>query len=478
MTSVVAVDLGNESGRIMLVSFDGAALSSRELYRFPNNPLSVRGTLFWDILRLWHEIQHGLTLAFQEQPDGIAVDSFGVDFGLLDERGDLIGNPVHMRDGRTEGVMERVSERIPRDQLYQRTGIGFYPINTLYQLVALAARAPWQLEAARTLLTIPNLLNYWMTGECLSEFTHSTTTQCFNPTTGDWDRETLSTLNLPTHIFPSIVYPGTQLGSYQNIPVYAAASHDTGSAVVAVPAGTQNYAYISSGTWSLFGLETNAPILTPAAMNANITNEGGAYDTYHPLKLVMGLWLLQQCRAVWAREGAETDYQHLLPAAQAAPALVSLIDPDDSRFFPPGDMPSRIRAFCQQTGQPVPADRAALVRCILESLALKYRYVLEQLIQVSGRPVDVLHIVGGGAQNLLLCQMTADATGRVVLAGPVEATALGNGLVQLIARGELHDLADARYLLRASLPPVRYEPAPGGDWDAAYERFKSLITVP
>jgi rhamnulokinase len=477
MTRLIAIDLGNESGRVMRVTFDGQRISSSEVYRFANHPVTVHGTLYWDVLRLWHEIQHGLTLALREPADGIAVDSFGVDFGLLDGRGELIGNPVHMRDRRTEGVMQQVLQIIPRETLFERSGgIGFYVINTLYQLVAVQRDAPWQLETARTLLTMPNLMNYWLTGERLSEFTHSTTTQCYNPLAGDWDRATLDALGIPTAIFPSIVRPGERIGAYQGTPVYAVASHDTGSAVVAVPAETPHYAYISSGTWSLFGIETRQPLLNRAALDANLTSEGGAFGTYRPLKLVMGLWILQQCRAAWAAQGLDTDYGRLLAEAEAAPPFAALIEPDDASFFPPGDMPERVRAYCQRTNQPLPETPAQITRCVLESLALKYRVVLEQLIAAGGQPVDVLHIVGGGSRNPLLCQMTANATQRPVLAGPEEATALGNGLVQLIARGELRDLAEARRVVRESLPPTRYEPSASAVWDAAYARFQTVIS--
>jgi rhamnulokinase len=475
MTQLVAVDLGNESGRVVQIEYDNGRIASREIYRFANQPVTANGTLYWDVLRLWHEIEHGLGLALPGCPAGLGVDSFGVDFGLLDSRGQLIANPVHMRDRRAEGMMEWVFARVPRQTIFERTGIGFYVINTLYQLAAIRHTSPWQLTAAHTLLTMPNLLNFWLTGARVSEFTHTTTTQCYNPTRGDWDRETLAALDIPTSILPPIVQPGERIGHYQNVPIFAVAGHDTGSAVVAVPTETPHYAYISSGTWSLFGMETRAPVINEAVLRANITNEGGAFGTFRPLKLVMGLWILQQCRSAWAKQGIETDYERLLHQAEAAPPFVYLIDPDDSSFFPPGDMPERVRAFCQQTGQGTPQGVGAVVRCVLESLALKYRVVLDQLIAAVGGRVEALHIVGGGSQNPLLCQMTANATGRPVLAGPVEATALGNGLAQLIALGELRDLAEARAVVRASFPPIRYQPRDADVWAAACERFAKLL---
>jgi rhamnulokinase len=476
MTTLIAVDLGNESGRIMQIGFDGKQLSSREVYRFPNNPVTVNGALTWDVLRLWHEIQQGLALALQDGADGIGVASFGVDFGLLDARGDLIANPVHMRDSRTDGMMDWVFSRIPKQLIWQRSGgIGFYVINTLYQLAAIRNRQPWMLDAAQTLLTMPNLINYWLTGERLSEFTHTTTTQCYNPMAGDWDRETLDTLGIPTAMLPPVVQPGTQIGAYKGVPVYTVASHDTGSAVVAVPAQTPHYAYISSGTWSLFGVETTAPLLNLAALDANITSEGGAFGTFRPLKLVMGLWILQRCRATWRNTGTELEYEQLLQRAERTAPLQAWIDPDDSVFFTPGDMPARIRAYCERTGQRPPTGDAAIVRCVLESLALKYRMVLDELIAASGQPVDVIHIVGGGSQNPTLCQMTANATGRPVIAGPAEATALGNAVVQLIARGDLRDLAEARAMIAEGWIMARYQPQDTAAWQAAYARFCGVV---
>jgi rhamnulokinase len=478
MTTTLAIDLGNESGRVMRLRYDGTTISAEEVYRFPNGPVNLRGSLHWDVLRLWSEIEIGLTAALREAAEGIGVDSFGVDFGLLDDRGQLLGNPVHMRDSRTDGMMEWVLERIPRERLYERTGIGFYVINTIYQLAALFHHTPWQLDSARTFLTMPNLINYWLTGEKLSEWTHSTTTQMVNWRDEDWDRDTLDHLMIPTMMLPEIVQPGRKIGRYQGVPVYTVASHDTASAVLAVPTETPHYAYISSGTWSLFGIETKAPLTNPAALRANLTSEGGAYGTFRPSQLVMGMWLLQQCRAVWEAAGVSTSYAKLIAEAKKAPAFGPLINPDDPRFFSPGDMPARIRTFCAETGQTPPETPAEFTRCIFESLALRYRRVLEQLIEASGQPVEVIHIVGGGAQNALLCQMTADATNRPVIAGPVEATALGNGLVQLIARGELTDVADARRLIRESFALKHYKPKSHARWDEVYQGKQSIVDSP
>jgi rhamnulokinase len=477
MSVVIAVDVGGESGRIFALRLANGKVSSEEVYRFINTPVHLRNTLYWNVLQMWHEVETGLARAMELEPQGIGVDFFGVDFGLLDANGDLLSQPVHMRDHRTEGMMGQVFSRIPREALFNRTGIGFYVINTIYQLVAVRIRAPHLLQNARHLLTMPNLFTYWLTSEIVSEFTHSTTTQCYNPTLQNWDTELLNTLDLPSRIFPPVVAPGQKVGHYNKVPVYTVASHDTASAVAAVPAQTANFAYISSGTWSLVGIETAAPILTAAALHANITNEGGAGNTYRPLKMVMGMWLLQQARALWLSRGVDVGYDSLFDAAQEAQPFSALVDPDDPRFFPPGDMPSRIRAFCKQTGQASPDSVGQIVRCILESLALKYRHVIDQLATVSGQPIEVVHVVGGGAKNSLLCQMTANAAQRPVLAGPAEATALGNGLVQLIAKGELANLAEARQCLRQSMPIVEYQPQDHQQWDDAYGRFRGLITV-
>ena len=476
MTDLIAVDLGNESGRIFSVRFDGKRVQSAERHRFANVPVMVANTLYWDVLRLWHEIEHGLAAAQLETAASIGVASFGVDFGLLDRRGQLLANPIHMRDKRTEGVLEHVLALVPRHELYERTGIGFYVINTLYQLVALQRDAPELLDLTHTLLTMPNLITYWLTGEKINEFTHTTTTQCYNPTLGDWDRDLLRRLDLPTHFLPTVVQPANLIGLYQRVPVFTVASHDTASAVVAVPAETPHFAYLSSGTWSLLGVETQRPILSRAAMEANVTNEGGAFGTFRPLKMVMGLWLVQQCRARWQAQGLDVAYETLLSEAQQAAPFSALIDPDDPSFFAPGDMPARIAAFCEATDQPVPETQGGMLRCIFESLALKYRHVLAQIVEATGAQVDVLHVVGGGAQNALLCQMTADALGKTVYAGPIEATALGNALVQLVALGELNDLADVRAVVRASYPPTRYTPSYLSDWEVAYARFRQLLT--
>lgn len=477
---ILAVDLGNESGRVMSLYFDGNCIEAGGAYRFPNDPVTVRGILHWDVLRLWHHVQQGINRATSssettEKPAGIGVASFGVDFGLLDKHGKLLGNPVHMRDTRTQDIAEWVFERVPEAVLFRRTGVGAHPINTLFQLAALVRNDDPQLAQAHTLLTMPNLINYWLTGEKRSEFTHSTTTQCFSPALGDWDKDLLVDVGIPTGMFPEVVQPGTPMGSHSQIPVYAVASHDTASAVVAVPTETEHYAYISSGTWSLLGLEVPNPVTSDKALRAGLTNEGGFGGTYRMLSLIMGMWLVQECRRTWTQAGESHSYDALFELSDANP-FAALIDPDDPILFTPGDMPGRIRQLCKQNGQPIPQTPGQVIRCILRSLALKYAHVLEQQVAAAAQPVDVIHVVGGGAQNRLLCQMTANATGRPVLAGPVEATALGNALVQLVAMGEIADLAEARAVVRRSYPVTRYEPRDVATWAQARERFAGILT--
>lgn len=475
--TVLAIDLGAESGRVTAVHSDGASLELEELHRFPNLPVRVGGTLYWDFLRLWHDIQTGLEKGKARQPASLGVDTWGVDFGLLDSQGGLIGNPVHYRDVRTEGMMEAVFARVPRAEVFAQTGIQFMPINSLYQMMSLVERRSPQLEIAATFLTVPDLFNYWLTGARVCEFTNATTTQMFNPRRGAWATELLQQLDIPAHIFPEIVAPGTRLGEHEGIAVIAPACHDTGSAVAAVPAGAEPYAYISSGTWSLVGLEVGEPVINEAALAANLTNEGGMNGTFRLLKNVMGLWILQQCRQAWSAAGQTHTYDELVELARRAPPLRSVIPVDDGAFLSPGDHPRQVRALCARSGQPVPETPGAVVRTVLESLALAYRHALELLQSVAEYRADVIHIVGGGSRNELLNQMTADATGRPVFAGPVEATVIGNALAQLIALGELENLRQARQLVATMRAPRRYEPQDRAAWDEAYGRYRELAAI-
>lgn len=462
MTTVLAVDLGAESGRVMAVHFDGNALSLEELHRFTNPATRVGNTLYWDFLHLWRNIQQGIDIGKAHQPASIGVDTWGVDFGLLDAQGQLIGNPVHYRDDRTEGMLDKVFASVPQAEVYAQTGIQFMRINTLYQMMSMVGSP--QLDIAQTFLTVPDLLNYWLTGTAVCEFTNATTTQMLNPQTGTWATDLLNRLGIPTAMLPEIVQPGTRLGTYDGIPVIAPACHDTGSAVAGVPAQVADYAYISSGTWSLVGMELPHANLSQAAYEGNITNEGGIDGTYRFLKNVMGLWILQQCRATWGAE--DHSYEALVQAAESAPALQYLFDVDDPRLLAPGDHPSLIQTWFAEHNQNAPQSVGEITRSVLESLALKSAAVLDRLKTITGRRVSTLHIVGGGSQNHLLNQFTANATGCEVVAGPVEATVLGNAVVQLIALGELANLSEARQVI-ASLPDTqRYAPQDHDKWRA------------
>ncbi len=471
---VAAVDLGASSGRVIRVGFDGTQLVMEECNRFPNVPVAVRGTLHWDVLRLWHEIQAGLRAGGRDTRS-IGVDSWGVDFALLDRTGALLANPLHYRDSSSEDGLARLHHYMPRREIFERTGIQFMPVNGINRMVSLIAAGSPLLDAADTMLTIADLFNYWLSGSKTCEFTMATTWQLYNPRQQTWDLELARALGIPERILAPIVPPGTVIGDYEGIPVIAPACHDTGSAVVAVPTTTKNYAYISSGTWSLMGLELDRPIINDEVYHANLTNEGGVDGTFRFLKNIMGLWLVQQCRETWNAQGHDYSYDDLVSLAATADPFRSLIDPDDRDFFPPGDMPSRIRSYCARHGQPVPQTDAEVLAAIYAGLAFKYRITLDQLVRVSGHPVDRVHVIGGGAKNRLLCQMTANAVGRPVYAGPVEATALGNAIVQFMALGELGSLSEARELLSRSMITDVYEPQDTRTWDDHYARFVSLL---
>lgn len=479
-----AIDLGAESGRVVVGELHTGQLLLREVHRFRNGPVRVAGHLHWDALRLYDEILNGLALAIKQcgSLESAAVDTWGVDFGLLDRTGALIGNPYHYRDHRTDGVMEQVFARVPREQVFAATGIQFMPLNTLYQLYAM--RGTPALESAATLLLMPDLINYWLTGEQRAEYTIATTTQFFDPVRRQWAIELLNQLDLPVNILPEIVQPASPIGDLgpaaadqigSNLRIIAPAAHDTQSAIAAVPARLDDYAYISSGTWSLMGVVSPTPFITDMTRDFNFTNEGGADGTICLLKNLTGLWLVQECRRAWARDGEDLSYADLAALAEDAPPFQAIIDPDDTAFLSPDDMPRAIAAFLAATGQSVADERGSLLRVVLESLAAKYRLTLEQLEQITGRSLEVIHIVGGGSQNRLLCQLTADACGRSVLAGPVEATALGNIMAQLVAAGECASWAEAREIVLTAFPTAMYEPRQRAAWDEAYARFKALV---
>jgi len=483
----LAFDLGAESGRAVLGLLRDDRLALEELHRFPNVVVRRGESLAWNIPGLFDGIKHGMALAAARDtaPLSLGLDTWGVDFGLVARDGALLDLPRTYRDPRTQGALESFLGRIPREEVYRRTGVQFLPFNSLFQLHAMRAANDPLLARADGILFVPDLFHHLLTGKRTSEFTFATTTQLYNPREGDWDDALLEALGLPRRLFAEIVGPGTALGPVREevrretglaTRVIAVATHDTASAVAAVPAEDEGFAYISSGTWSLVGAEVAEPVITADALRFNFTNEGGVARTFRLLKNVMGLWLVQGCRRAWGLEGTGA-YARLTDAAKAADAWRSLVDPDDPSFFNPPDMPEAIRRFCRATGQTEPESEAATVRAALDSLALKYRLVLEQLEALRGRPATVVHVVGGGARNGLLCQLTADAAGVPVIAGPAEATAIGNLLVQALAAGALDSLAAARSVVRASFAPERYEPRGGREVRAALARFRELCAA-
>lgn len=482
---LLAFDFGASSGRAMLGRFDGDRIDLEEMHRFPNDPVQVGDTLYWDVLRLFHEIKQGLIKTKAcGRIDSIGIDTWGVDFGLLDKDGRILENPVHYRDTRTAGVMDEVFRVIPKNELYGRTGTQFMHFNTLYQLYALKTKRPELLQRAACLLLMPDLFLYLLTGRRQAEFTIASTGQMVNPWTGDWDRDLIERLGLPLDLLCPIVHPGRMADPLSRqiceelgvdpVPTVAVTSHDTASAVVAVPAGQEDFVYISSGTWSLMGIESLKPLINDQTFGFNFTNEGGYNRTTRFLKNIMGLWLIQESRRQWIREGASVSYADLEREALDCAPFRSLIDPDEEELGFPGDMPARIRALCQKTGQPVPEKRGEVVRCIYESLALKYRVTKDQIETVTGKRYPALHVVGGGTKDGLLSQFTANATGSRVIAGPIEATALGNMAVQLLAQGALSNLPDARRVIANSFDLKHYKPADQAAWEQALAQYRRI----
>jgi len=476
----LALDLGAESGRAIVGTLAGDHLALTETHRFANRPMHLSG-MHWDVASLWREMCQGIAAAAQRfRLESVALDTWGLDFALLDGDGALLGNPHHYRDTRTDGMLEAAFARVPREEIFRQTGIQFMQINSLYQLLAMVMAGDPQLGAARTFLTIPDLFNYWLSGRICCEFTNATTTQCLNPLSRSWAWPLLEALGIPTRIFPALCEPGTRLGALLPVvaqdtgagalALIAPACHDTGSAVVAVPAGNGDFAWISSGTWSILGAEVGQPVLSEKALAYNLTNEGGVCGTWRLGKNVMGLWLVQECRREWG-----TTYDEMTRLAEEARPFLAVIDPDSRIFLHPGQMAEKIRQFCADSGQPVPETQGEVIRVVLESLALKYRFVLERLEEVVGKHLDPLHIIGGGVKNRLLNQLSADATGRTVIAGPVEATAVGNILMQAITLGELGSLGEARLLLRRAGGIEEYSPGHGEGWEEAYQKLKSVV---
>lgn len=483
MKRVLAFDFGASSGRAMLATLENGKIDLKEIHRFGNDPVEVNGTLYWDVLRLCFEIRQAITKANAEGGfDSIGIDTWGVDFGLLDKKGQLLMNPVHYRDTRTEGISDEIFENIiSKDDLYKKAGIQYMRFNTIYQLYYLQKEYPWLLEKADVMLPMPDLFAYFLTGEKRSEFTITSTSNLMDPQKKTWDLELCEKLGIPTHIFPEMIRPGEQYGMLRPelceelgckpVPVIAVATHDTASAVVSAPATDKDFVYISCGTWSLFGTENECPVITEASAAADFTNEGGYGGTTRFLKNIMGLWLIQESRRQWIREGEDVTYAMLEKEALVEEPFRSFINVDDPAFETPGNLPRRVRAYCEKTGQPVPETRGQVMRCIYESLAMKYRRTFLQLQELTGKTYHSIHVVGGGIKDTLLCRLAADAVGAKVLAGPAEATATGNAAVQFISLGELSDLWDARATIARSIDLKVYEPADTASWDENYARY-------
>ncbi len=500
-TDYLALDLGAESGRGVVGRFDGDRLTLSEVQRFPNGPVRALDTLHWDALRLFDAMKTALGQASRDYPglEGVGIDTWGVDFALVGRNDTLLGNPVHYRDPRTVGMTERAASLVTLDRIYEITGLQFLPFNSIYQLLAMRQANSPLLELAETLLMMPDLFGWLLTGRKGVERTNASTTQLYDPRAaggvGNWSDELCTVLDLPRAILPALIDPATELGPLRGsvidelgigrpLSVLVPGTHDTASAVAAVPAlmrgggssGPPDWCYLSSGTWSLLGVEVPRPVINEATRRANFTNEAGVEGTTRLLKNIMGLWLVQECRRTWLRGGDDLSYDALIARAGTAAPFVTLIDPDDPSFFPPGDMPARIAAFAARTGQPIPSNEGAFVRCALESLALKYRQVIGWLEAILGTTIRTVHVVGGGCRNALLNQFAADACGVPVLAGPIEATAAGNILLQAIARGRVANLAQARSIVAASFPIDVYEPNPQAQaaWADAATRFAAL----
>ncbi len=489
----LAADLGASSGRVVAGLFDGSQLSLEEVYRFDNGGVVAAGRMQWDLLNQWQHILRGLRAAgglYSGRVASVGVDTWGVDFALLGRNDELLGNPYHYRDQRTAGIFDAAFTIVPREEIFAATGLQFMEFNTLYQLLAMKLQNSPLLEMAESLLLMPDLFHWLLTGIKANEFSNASTTQFYDPTSRSWARELLGRFGLPTEILGQLAQPGTLLGPIQSgvaddtnlagVEVILPGTHDTASAVAAVPAASKpgerpDWCYISSGTWSLMGVETPEPIITPRCYELNFTNEGGIGGTTRVLKNITGLWLVQECRRNWKQSGREYGWEELIRRAGETPPLLSLVNPDDPLFIAPNDMPAAICDYCARTGQIVPQSEGAVIRAALESLALRYRMVLGYLEELIGGQINTIHIVGGGTQNRLLCQMTADATNRRVVAGPVEATAIGNLMMQAVARGAIGSIAEAREVIRHSFAVQVYKPKLPQAWADAYSRFERLV---
>jgi rhamnulokinase len=485
----LAIDMGASSGRHVAGSFDGATLKLEEVHRFENGPVSVAGHLYWNILSLWTHVKNGLRAAQGRRFQSVGIDTWGVDFALLGPGDELLGNPVCYRDSRTNGMLDYALGIVPREEIFNQTGLQFMQINTLYQLLGMRAAKSTLLDVAESFLMMPDFFHWLLTGVKTNEFTNATTTQFFDPRKKAWATPLLGSLRLPTRLFRDVTQPGTKLGpllpavadeaGLKGVEVVAPGTHDTASAVLAVPytgkpSPKPTWCYISSGTWSLMGVEVPEPVINQKCLSLNFTNEGGVGGTIRLLKNIGGLWLLQECRRIWNLAGKNYSWEDLTKMSAAAKPLACLINPDAPDFLAPQNMPEAIRSYCKRTNQPAPSDEGAVIRCAIDSLALRYRQVLDWLEELTGGRIETIHIVGGGTQNKQLSQAAADACNRRVIAGPIEATAAGNVLMQAIAAGDLADIAQARQVVATSFGVETYEPRDTGRWDEAYAKFEKL----
>lgn len=489
----LAIDMGASSGRHVVGRFDGQRITLEEVYRFENGAVDAAGCLYWDLLAQWTHVTNGMRAAgaaYGDRITSVGVDTWGVDFGLLGRNDQLLANPFHYRDARTNGMMEKAEQWASRKEIFQHTGLQFMQLNTLYQFLAMKLAKSPLLDVAESFLMMPDLFHWLMTGQKCNEMTDATTTQFYDPTKGTWATELLEQMELPTSMLGQIAQPGTNLGHLRHAladdtglsaaDVVLPGSHDTASAVMAVPAASvpgqkPDWCYISLGTWALMGIESPQPVVNDQVMDLNFTNEGGVGNTIRLLKNICGLWLVQQCRQVWNQAGKSWGWEDLNQMSAAAKPLVSFIDPDAQDFLSPKNMPEAICEFCKRTGQTVPENEGAVLRCALDSLAMKFRHVLGMCEQLNGAPIETIHIVGGGTQNRQLCQAAADACGRRVVTGPIEATAIGNLMMQAVAAGDVAGIAQAREVIKNSFPVEEYEPQNSNAWNDAWDRFEAVV---
>lgn len=483
---VLAFDFGASSGRAIIGCFDGDKITLEEVHRFSNDPVSVGGTVYWDVLRLFYEIKQGIIKAkIAGGFDSIGIDTWGVDFGLIDYEGKLMENPVHYRDARTVGLVDEAFKTMPKEKLYGITGIQFMELNTLFQLISLKKYRPWMLERADKMLFMPDLFGYMLTGKMCAEYSIASTSQLIDLDKKTWSKEILDAFGIKESVFAPLVQPGTVLGELSKevceecgvdpVPVISVCGHDTQSAITSVPCEDGDFAFLSSGTWSLFGTELDKPIVNETSMNINITNEGGFDGSTGFLKNIIGLWLIQESRRQWKREGKEYSYADLEKLALAAEPFKCFIDPDAPEFVPHGNIPERVREFCRKTGQYVPKTVGEIMRCIYESLAMKYRLTFEKLRECTERDYPVIHVIGGGTKDGLLCQMTANSCDRTVKAGPIEATVMGNVAVQLMSDGSVKNIGQARKIVADSSELKTFEPKDTDKWAGAYEDFLKVV---